>query len=273
MFFPPSDFRHTLQVHWYAGLFGVVPGVCIGVILRPEAGWTVFWVLLPPLIILSLAAAWLSVFGRRHAVFSASLIWFVLLLPAALLCAILTMPKGREHIDFGVLGLVTGIQAFVLVLACVWHARKAPIPTGSEEKIEWPGTRVNLVRRRISPSDAPSGPGMSVIGIGLLGVPLYHALKPWLQTGKGMLFFAVLMNAGIGVMSVTIVARAIAQGIRLAAIERRIGPVACDRLEEIEKVRQKYRIGRFLRSRFPLPASLDGSLVNGRNRGMREGRR
>lgn len=253
MLHPPEGFRPTSprQYFWQLGLG---PALCVAVVFGWHEASLAFLALSLPGMAAGAGMAWLSVFGRRQAILGSLTAWCFFYLPLALAATLIAMPAEARP---GAITLgIVGIQCLTLILATAWHGRRCPSPTAGDRVLSWPGIRLDLTRRTIHRDSPVASPGVGGAAAALASVPLYHALRPWLESEPGLASLALAMNLLCAGLTATTVARPLAQGWRLRAVERGRGLFVSERLPELERLRQDHAVGRWLRQRIPLRAEV-----------------
>ncbi|MDD4880025.1 MAG: hypothetical protein PHR30_17440 [Gallionellaceae bacterium] len=265
MLFPPDNFQPA-AARLYLWQIGLAPAVCVLAVFGGWAAMLVFLALIVPGVLAGGAAAWLSVYGSRHAILGGLTIWCFFYLPLAMALPLLPSVAGGRGVSGAALA-VAGIQALVLLAATVWFWWRSPLPGPGARQVDWPGVRIDLAKRLIRRSEAPSSLKLGGAAAALASVPLYHALQPYLESGAGLTALALAMNLLFAGLAAVTVARPLAQGLRLRAIERESGLCVTGQLPELERLRQRYAIGRWLRRQVPLSRGGGGQAWPGVEKG------
>lgn len=250
MLFPPDRF-HPVSPRQYLWQLGVGPALCALVVSGAQVALIVLLSLGAIGVMIGGAAAWVSVFGSRHAIVAALLVWLFFYLPLAIAPTLLVASAGGS---IRTALAVAGAQVIVLAGTAAWFLRRSPRPSADRGQVDWPGARIDPARRLILPRDAPvtASAGAGSVAAALASVPLYHALGPTIGTDAGLAALALAVNLLFVALVAATVARPLAQGLRLLLIERRTGRFTTGRLPELESLRQRYAFGRWLRRRMPL---------------------
>lgn len=244
MLFPPDNFQPAAP-RLYPWQLGLAPALCVLAVSGGREAMLVFLALSVPGVLVGGAAAWLSVYGSRHAILGGLLIWLFIYLPLAMALPLLAA-RGQD-IEAAALA-VAGIQALVLLVATIWFWWRCPLPAPGAKQVDWPGVRIDLAKRTIRRHEAPSAFKLGGVAAALASVPLYQALQPYLDTAAGFTALALAMNLLFAGLAAVTVARA----LRLRAIERETGRIVTEQLPELERQRQRYALGRWLRRHRPL---------------------
>lgn len=250
MMFPPDNFQPAAP-RQYLWQLGLAPALCALAVSGGQAAMQIFFALSVPGILIGGAAAWLSVYGSRHAILGGLTIWLFVYLPLAMALPLLTSVAGGQN-PGGVALAVAGVQTLVLVAATAWYWWRSPLPSSGAKQVDWPGVRLDLAKRLIRRLEGPSSLKLGGTAAALASVPLYQALRPYLDTSSGFMALALAANLLFAGLAAVTVARPLAQGLRLRAIERQAGRFVTEQLPELERLRQRHALGRWLRRRVPV---------------------
>lgn len=262
MLFPHDSFQPAAP-RLYLWQLGLAPALCMLAVSGGREALLVFLALSVPGVLVGGAAAWLSVYGSRHTIMGGLLIWLFIYLPLAMALPLLAA-RGQ---DTAVAALaVAGIQALVLLVAAAWFWWRSPLPTSGAKQVDWPGVRIDLVKRLIRRREAPSNLKLGGLAAAMASVPLYQALRPYLDTDAGFAALALVMNLLFAGLAAVTVGRPLAQALRLRAIERETGRIVSEQLPELERQRQRYAFGRWLRRHWPLDRA-GGQVMSGATKG------
>jgi len=248
MLFPPDNFQPAAP-RLYLWQLGLAPALCVLAVSGGREAMLVFLALSVPGVLVGGAAAWLSVYGSRHAILGGLLIWLFIYLPLAM--ALPLLAASGQDVEGAALA-VAGIQALVLLVATAWFWWRCPLPAPGAKQVDWPGVRIDLAKRSIQRHEAPSTLKLGGVAAALASVPLYQALRPYLDTAVGFTALALAMNLLFAGLAAVTVARPLAQALRLRVIERETGRIVTEQLPELERQRQRYALGRWLRRHRPL---------------------
>lgn len=250
MFQPPETFPQLRALLWAA------PMVCTFFVTisawmqgAQSTAWVIGLVTAVVIWVLTMAAVWVSRYGVRHSMVTASAMFLAFCVPLSLTLVPSVAPLARH--GYTPMIATMGLQLSVLVLAAGFHARRACATPGLRH-LAWPGCLIDLERHTIAKADrADAAVTAQLVSPALIGagsVGLYHALKALLPAEALPMIALVVANAISAWLTTGPIARAWGQSIQLRRIERACGGrFASARLPWLEKERARSPIGQWVR--------------------------
>lgn len=197
----------------------------------------------------ALSAAWFlyvavwSRFGTNHSVWAPWALAAILLWPAsqALAPALL----GVTGTPLAVIDLLTlAMHAGCLIAAALWHGRLAPLPAvdAASKRLDWPGMRINLRQRTLSPQPGKAAVWPEALAAGSGSVILYAWLQAHFLLPERIAIAVIAMHAASFYLYFGALGQILGQGLRLRQLERRRlpgPPFAPEALPDLEAARRR----------------------------------
>jgi hypothetical protein len=254
MLAPPATFAQLRALTWSAPTIvtGTIGAALWGVGLRPGC-------LVAPLALgagatawaLAMLAVWVSRFGVRHTLVAVASGFFGACIPLSVtLSSVLVTPDVPGWAPALV---IVGVQALLLMLSAVVHARRAPTGEGAR-RLHWPGCDIDMKHFTWSRPEAPlpSSARCAPPAIGAaLSVVAYQALRTRLPGDDLAVVGLLIGNALSAWLCLGPLGRALGRSWRLAAVERAEGRrFVYSRLDWLTRERLRSPIGHWLAARF-----------------------